>query len=658
MFIKVTTSGGRRYAQLVESFRNESGQPRQRTLATLGRLESGGEVDRLIGALLRAQGREASSSSVAVSDLRFLDARPAGDLFALWQLWRALGLDGLALAWSSSRSDLDVLAWLRAMVFNRLCDPGSKLGVLRWLHAVALPVGFGLGADEAGGVCGQGPVLAHQHLLRAMDVLDEHADALGQRLAVLMRPLIDQELSVVFYDLTTVRVHGVGKVADDVRLKGHSKDGGVARQFVLSLVQTADGLPIAHQVHPGNTAEAGTLLPMIRALLARWPLKRVVLVADRGLLNLGNLRDLEGLQTELKALGSDVVLQYVLAVPAARYGDFDVGLRQLDAVHEEGAAWVDEMRWTSRGVGDNMGEDSGLDGSGPHLSEGGPSQPVQSNAATQPQRRRTKPRQAAAGQDDKVTAHNGTFDYRVVVDHDPEAAQQKTAARRSQIDELIALGQQWSNRLDEQDGGQRRRGRPLSDSGAKARLYHAVREAGLGHVLKVDLQSELFQYTLDEDKLAHLSRLDGKLLLVTNTDEPAAAVVARYKSLADIERGFRALKSDIEIGPVYHRLPKRIRAHALVCFLALLLHRVLRMRLKAAGRAESPMRLLEQLRRIQHQTVQTAQGQRVHGLTELGGQQRELFSAIELAVPTPTSIGAPALQASETEVPKAEAPAL
>jgi hypothetical protein len=54
MFIKVTTTAGRRYAQLVESFRNEAGQPRQRTLATLGRLEPGGDVDRLVSALQRA----------------------------------------------------------------------------------------------------------------------------------------------------------------------------------------------------------------------------------------------------------------------------------------------------------------------------------------------------------------------------------------------------------------------------------------------------------------------------------------------------------------------------------------------------------------------------------------------------------------------------
>jgi transposase len=49
--------------------------------------------------------------------------------------------------------------------------------------------------------------------------------------------------------------------------------------------------------------------------------------------------------------------------------------------------------------------------------------------------------------------------------------------------------------------------------------------------------------------------------LVTSSSLPSI-LVNRYKALADIERGFRVLKSEIEIGPVYHRLPERIRAHA------------------------------------------------------------------------------------------------
>ena len=71
-------------------------------------------------------------------------------------------------------------------------------------------------------------------------------------------------------------------------------------------------------------------------------------------------------------------------------------------------------------------------------------------------------------------------------------------------------------------------------------------------------------------------------------DFDAAHIVERYKSLADIERGFLVLKSDLEIAQVFHRLPDRIRAHALICFLALVLYRVMRMRLKAHGSAHSP----------------------------------------------------------------------
>ena len=581
MFIKVTTAGGRRYAQLVESFRNDAGQPRQRTIATLGHLDAGGQVDRLIAALQRAQGREAASPS-----LEFLESRSAGDVWALWHLWQSLGFEDLSLAWSRSRSEIDVLACLRLMVFNRLCDPSSKLGVLRWLQTVALPRGFGF---EAGAP-------DHQQLLRAMDVLEDHGKAIAERLSLLMRPLIDQELSVVFYDLTTVRVEGEAEVPGDTRQHGMSKEGVIARQVMLSLVQTADGLPIAHEVHPGNTAEAPTLLPMIRDLLKRWPLKRVVLVADRGLLSLNNLQEIEQLQAELDAQCAGVQVQYVLAVPAMRYGEFEDELTQMQARHDDAMTWVDEMPWQWK------------------------------------KKRRSKADQKVVEPEDQP-ADAAEPTLRVVIAHDPQAGARRTERRRAKIAEIVALGQQWGGQLDAQDSGQRGRGRPLSDSGAKARLYHAVKEAHLAHLIKVDLKSDLFSFSIDEQRQQHLERLDGKLLVVTNTDAPAAEVISRYKSLADIERGFRTLKSDIEIGPMYHRLPRRIRAHALICFLALILHRVLRMRLKKANREESPGRLLDALKRIQQQAAATADGQVVRGVTKLAAQQKELFAAI--GVPTP-----------------------
>ena len=64
MFVKVTKSGPRSYVQLVESYRDEAGKPRQRTIATVGRLDETA-VGSLFSGLLRATGRPAIDAAVA-----------------------------------------------------------------------------------------------------------------------------------------------------------------------------------------------------------------------------------------------------------------------------------------------------------------------------------------------------------------------------------------------------------------------------------------------------------------------------------------------------------------------------------------------------------------------------------------------------------------
>ena len=150
--------------------------------------------------------------------------------------------------------------------------------------------------------------------------------------------------------------------------------------------------------------------------------------------------------------------------------------------------------------------------------------------------------------------------------------------------------------------------------------------------LKADLHADLFSFSRDEAALAQAERLDGKLLLITNTPLAAAEVVSRYKALADIERGFRVLKSDIEIAPVHHRLPERIRAHALICFLALVLHRVMRMRLQAAGVGQTPTAALRLLSTIQRHQVKLGR-QTLHGINAPNPQQLELFAALDTKSP-------------------------
>jgi transposase len=555
MFIKLTRSGGHSYLQLVESYRNDQGKPRQRTVATIGRLdESGGGVDALLAGLLRAKGLP--TSLAASPQVEFESALALGDVWALDQLWRELGFDALAGVFRKARYSTPVEHALRVMVFNRLCDPESKLGVLRWLETVSIP------EVQAG-------ALTHQHLLRSMDALMAHQDAVDAVVTGVLRPLVDQDLSLVFYDLTTIGAAGLSEQGGDVRQYGMAKEGVIARQFMLGVVQTAEGLPIYHEVFDGNQAESLTLLPTVQKVLARFAhIQRLIVVADRGLLSLDNMDELGKIR-----LPNARALEFILAVPGRRYGEFAAVLQSFHAkailATEE---VIDEMRWR---------------------------------------------------------------DLRLVVAHQPERAKEQTQLRRERIAALHDKAQQWAGKLDEQDAGVPARGRKLSDNGAKARLYHEVCQAHLAKIVKVDLKSELFTYTVDEAVKAQAEMMDGKLLLVTNVpDLTPQEVVQRYKALADIERGFRVLKSEIEIAPVFHRLPERIRAHATLCFMALIVYRVMRHRLKLAKSDLSPEKALAQLRRIQRHRISINQAAPISGISTINTEQTIVLAALNIKRPT------------------------
>ena len=557
MFLKITRSGPRQYLQLVEAFRDDAGKAKHRTLVTLGRLDQlNGSLDAVISGLLKVTGRP-DVLNAALPPVEFESARALGHVWALNELWESLGFGELRRVFRKTRHSIDVEALIRVMVFNRLCDPESKLGVLRWLETVALP-------DV------EVKAITHQHLLRSMDALIDQRDAVDQVVAGLLRPMIDQDLSVVFYDLTTIRAEGLSTQTNDVRAFGMAKEGLITRQFMLGVVQTAEGLPIYHEVFDGNTAETKTLLPTIKTVLERFPsVKRVILVADRGLLSLDNLDALDELRQ-----GSERALEFILAVPGRRYNEF--------------AELLDEF----------------------HRSQC----------------------QSAPSEVIGETAWN---ELRLVIAHDPERAALQIKHRNDQIDALIKQAEQWVGKLDAQDGGAKPRGRKLSDSGAKARFFHEVSEARLSKIIKVDLKSDLFSYDIDK-KARHLAdMMDGKLLLVTNTkDLKAPEVVTRYKSLADIERGFKVLKSELEIGPVYHRLPERIRANAAICFMALILYRVMRYRLKAAHAGLSPERALDYLRRIQHHQIRLNASESVTGVSAISAEQTEVLNALNVKKPT------------------------
>ncbi len=434
------------------------------------------------------------------------------------------------------------------MVFNRLCAPDSKLGVLRWPETVAMPAMPGK--------------VEHHHLLRAMDALMDHVDRVDMERAKQIRPLVDRNLTVVFHDLTTVRIHGEGEVDDDIRAYGMNKEtGGTARQFVMGVVQTAGGLPLMPTVHPGNVAETKTLQAMLATVLQRFSIERLILVADRGLLSPDNI----GTLTELAREGGRT-LEFILAVPARRYGELVETFRSL-AFDAEGLAEA-----------------------------------------------------TLAG-------------HRLIVAHDPLRAAGQGEARRTRIAELEAMAETMVGRLDAQDAGATPQGHRASDRGTYSRFSRAVADAGMTRFLKADLTADRFSWSVDEDAVAEVQLFDGTLALITNTaDISPAEAVARYKGLADIGRGFRVLKSDIGIAPVHHHLPDRIRAHTLICLLALTLYRVMCMRLKAKGHSASPRTALEVLAKVQRFTAYIGD-KPFTGITRTKPEQLFLFEALDVLKP-------------------------
>jgi len=402
MHVKITTSGSRRYVQLVESYRDDAGKVKKRTVATLGRLDQvDSQLNAVIQGLMKLSGQVHTPAPTISSppSIAFETARAFRDVWALTELWKDLGFGALRQVFRKTRHTTDVEALIRMMVLNRLCDPESKLGVLRWLETVALP-------DVTV------TAITHQQLLRSMDALMEQQSAVDAVVACLLRPLIDQDLSVVFYDLTTIRSEGLVMVPQDVRQFGMAKEGLIARQFMLGVVQTAEGLPIYHEVFDGNTAETKTLLPTLGKVLERFPtVQRLVLIADRGLLSLDNLAVLQAIR-----LANGQSLEFILAVPGRRYHEFAALLDsfQRESCNTAIEEVIGECTWNA---------------------------------------------------------------LRLVIAHDPMTAADQTAKRNARIEALMTQGDQWAGKLDDQDDGKKHRGRKLSDSGTKARFYHAVCEA-------------------------------------------------------------------------------------------------------------------------------------------------------------------------------------
>jgi len=148
-------------------------------------------------------------------------------------------------------------------------------------------------------------------------------------------------------------------------------------------------------------------------------------------------------------------------------------------------------------------------------------------------------------------------DERFVICYNPEAAERDTAVRArmlAQLEEMIT----GSDKLT---------------STKRAELRGIIStKPGLNRYLRVSPGGLL---RIDAAAIKAEENLDGKYLLRTSDPTLSAQDIALgYKQLLEVERGWRDLKQVIDLRPVYHRKEERIRAHVILCWLALLLIRI------------------------------------------------------------------------------------
>jgi transposase len=460
----------------------------------------------------------ATGTDTAGEGLRLTASRPAGAAWLLDGLWRQLGVDAaLRKVLGGRRFTTDVERVLFALVANRALDPASKLAAAEWASCdVAIP-----GLEQ------MDPGMTDDQAYRAMDLLIEaDTDASVQEAVFFaVADLLNLEVDLLFFDTTsTYFERDTEDGADEqgeagFRRYGHSKDHRKdLPQIVIGLAVTREGIPVRVWCWPGNTNDQA-VLPEVRDGLRGWRLGRVVTVVDRGFSSAENL-------AYLRRAG----------------GHYIAGERMRD-----GSAHAAEA-----------------------LSRQGRYQSVRDNLRV------------------KEVKLDSTPGVRWIICHNPEEADRDAAQRDAAItrirDELDRIA---AARVRAREQARARRAataisaaarqkaerKAAQEEAAHVKAECALREhSALGRWLR---QTPSGRLVLDRAKIAAEARLDGKYLLSTSDPDLSAEDVALgYKNLLEAERGFRDLKSTIELRPVFHRLEPRIRAHVLLCWLALLLIRV------------------------------------------------------------------------------------
>jgi transposase len=571
---EINDSQEQAWRRTIEVFDEETDEPRQACLFPADRPIPADEVNAL---------------SLLMSDIRLLRPRSFGDCWLGCHLWGELGLD---LFWREQLGDeRGEVPWekvLQLLAVNRLCAPGSEFAVhRRWFVDSAM--------DEL--LECEFEVAEKDRLYRCLDRIVKHKDALCQHLVGRWKTLFDARFDILLYDLTSTYFEGSCEQIPKAR-HGYSRDGrSDCRQVVIALVVTTDGLPLAYEVLPGNTADKTTLTLFLEKIQSMYGKARRVWVMDRGIPT----------EATLKQMRDDEVA-YLVGTPRAQLGKLEKELldKPWETVHEgmsvkllesEGELYV-QARSRERQMKENAMRRRKLK----KLLHG-----------INRIRHRLKPRKGKSRAAAKISR---------------DQLLRRVAVLKKEAGRIVSFVQ-----INEPAQGQ---GVTATTFTAKLNkvAWKAALERDGSYILRAHVPWEQWPAGMESQ---------------------APVLWKWYMQLVHVEESFKTLKSDLNLRPVHHQLEKRVEAHILVAFLGYCLTVTLRMKLSAAAPGLTPRAALQSLAAIQMLEVQvpTSDGRLLvmprH--TEPEAEQRMILQKLGLALPPqpPPRIRAGKLELSTRE---------
>jgi len=450
------------------------------------------------------------------------------------------------------RVTYDSFTILRFLTYARILYPGSKL--LTWSNL-----------DNYY----EQPEFDYQHILRFMDLLEEHYDSYLTWLYKNSNLILKRDSSVIYYDCTNfyceceqpdedVVDEVTGEIIEGLRKFGVSKDHRPNPIVEMGLFMDKQGIPMTMCVHPGNTSEQITAIPLEKEVIKMLDGAKFIYCADAGLgsYNIRKFNSMGGrafiVTQSIKKL-SDTLKKAV-------FNDFDYHLLSNDS-----PITIKEMKIFDRHLDKNL-----------HLYNDYAYKVVVADKAID------------LGLYEDVVLKNGStksrkakglLKQRIIITFSRKMMEYQRTVRNRQIDRAKAL-------LDKKDPEEIKKG-----PNDIKRFMKRISETKSGEKATV-------KYVLDKAKITEEEKYDGFYAVATNLDDRAQDILEISRKRYQIEECFRIMKTNFTDRPINHRLPNRIKAHFMICFTALLVYRLLDAKLDAQNTHITPTNLITTLKNM------------------------------------------------------------